>query len=83
MGSLDHLIVTHLTEGWNDACGDSLGKDGDLVILLKVLYGTPDADRHWNHVIHDILISISLFSCPNKPYMYMYKDSNSIFTLVL
>jgi hypothetical protein len=82
-GSLNHLIVTHLPEGWNDACGDSLGKDSDLVILLKALYGTPDAGCHWNHIIHDILISISLSTCPNKPCMYMYKDSNGIFTLIL
>ena len=82
-GTLDHIIITRLPEGWNTACGDALSKDGDLVILLKALYGTPDTGRHWNIVINEILISLDLKPSVVEPCMYTYNDANGITIIVL
>jgi hypothetical protein len=39
-GSMDRLVFTHLPLHWNKINGDSLGKDGDPVVLSKALYGS-------------------------------------------
>ena len=43
----ENLIFTRLPKHWNKLMGDTLGKDGDIVVLVKTLYGTPHAGhRH-------------------------------------
>ena len=44
-GEIEKLIFTHLSLHWNKINGDSLGKDGNVVVLHKALYKTPNARK--------------------------------------
>ena len=56
-GKMDRIVVTRVPLYWNKVIGSDLGKDGDLVILDKALYGAKNAGRAWNDVIHKQLLS--------------------------
>jgi hypothetical protein len=79
-GKLDKLIFTRIPLGWNKIIGDTLGMDGDIVVLDKALYGTPNAGRAWNQVIDKYLKTLGFQPCPNEQALY-YHPSGTIIAL--
>ena len=80
-GKTKSLIFSHLPEGWNEFMGDSLGKDNDLVILNKTLYGAPHAGCQWNKVINLFLIELKFTTSPSEPSLYFNKTFDTIIVL--
>jgi hypothetical protein len=77
-GSMDRLVFTHLPLHWNKINGDSLGKDGDPVVLSKALYGAPNAGRAWNQVIDRYLKSLGYKPSPNETALYVHEKGTII-----
>ena len=77
-GEMEKLVFTHLPLHWNKINGDSLGKDGDVVVLHKALYGAPNAGRVWNICIDKYLKSIGYAPSPNEPALYHHSNGSII-----
>jgi hypothetical protein len=72
-GVQEALVVVRLPTGWNKIMGDKLGKDGDLVIMARSLYGAPNAGRTWNCVLHTFLTKEGYTRVKVEPCHYFKK----------
>jgi hypothetical protein len=77
-GNLDRLVFTHLPLQWNKINGHDLGNDGDPVVLVKALYGAPNAGRAWNKVINQFLLSLGFKPSPNETALYSHENGTII-----
>jgi hypothetical protein len=76
-------IFVTLPLGWNRVKGFSLGKDGDPVVLLKALYGSPDAGRLWNILIHKFILDCGYLQSKKEPCIYYRFNSGKVSIIVL
>jgi hypothetical protein len=81
-GKCTKPVLVRLPKFWNEVNGGVLGRDGDPVLLVNSLYGTPDAGRNWNHVIHKYLTSIGFERMLKEPCMYKRKEVGNDYTYI-
>jgi hypothetical protein len=69
-GKATKLVLVKLPEMWNDTIGPSLGPDGTPVMMMRSVYGTPDAGKNWNTCIHKFFILEGFIQCKKEPCIY-------------
>jgi hypothetical protein len=70
-GMQETLVVVRIPEGWNRIMGDSLGKDGDPAIMVRSIYGAPNAGRTWNCALHTFFHDNGYTRAPMEPCLYV------------
>ena len=70
-GPCSKLILVQLPRMWNELMGDSIGKDGDPVIMANSLYGCPDAGWNWNETFTSVFVEEGYRQCEKEPCLFV------------
>jgi hypothetical protein len=70
-GYMDHLCYIDQPEGTNFKM-----QKGQVLRLIKALYGTKQAARMWNQLLHELLIKIGFTQNAVEVCLYQFKDRN-------
>jgi len=68
-GKCSRLVVVKVPPYWEKFTGQKFKKD--ICILMKSLYGNPEAGNRWNHVANDYLLSIGNKRCHCELCLYV------------